>query len=363
MADFEDASSPVFANMIEGQANLKDRWAGTIGFTDPATGKAYALKDNPAALMVRPRGWHLHERHVTVDGAGNVGRRCSTSASMSSIAPRRRWRRARRPPSICRRWKAISRRGCGTTFSRTPRTALGVRARDVQGDGADRDAAGGVRDGRDPATNCATTSSASTAAAGTTSSRSSSGSARTRAFLTPDRVGDDDGQGVPQRLFAAADQDLPPPRRLRHGRHGGADPGQGRRRAPTRPPSPRCAPTRSARPATATTAPGSPIPTSCRSRMEVFDRLMPGPNQLGVLRDDVDVTRGRPRRDARGQAHRRGPAREHPRRRAIYRGLAARPRRRADLQPDGGRRDRGNLARPGLAVDPSRRRSSTTAAR
>ena len=68
MADFEDASSPVFANMIEGQANLKDLWAGTIGFTDATTGKAYALKDKTAALMVRPRGWHLNERHVLVDG-------------------------------------------------------------------------------------------------------------------------------------------------------------------------------------------------------------------------------------------------------------------------------------------------------
>src|SRR5271170_6944268 len=55
MADFEDASSPVFANMVEGQANLKDRWAGKIAFTDSATGKSYALKSQPAALMVRPR--------------------------------------------------------------------------------------------------------------------------------------------------------------------------------------------------------------------------------------------------------------------------------------------------------------------
>ncbi len=68
MADFEDASSPMFANMIEGQANLMDRWSGAIGFTDPASGKAYALKSETAALMVRPRGWHLPERHVTVDG-------------------------------------------------------------------------------------------------------------------------------------------------------------------------------------------------------------------------------------------------------------------------------------------------------
>ena len=74
MADFEDATSPVFANMIEGQANLKDRWAGTIDFADSASGKAYALKSDPAALMVRPRGWHLPERHVTVDGREMSGR-------------------------------------------------------------------------------------------------------------------------------------------------------------------------------------------------------------------------------------------------------------------------------------------------
>jgi malate synthase len=68
MADFEDATSPVFVNMVEGQANLKDRWAGKIDFTDPVSGKAYALKKETAVLMVRPRGWHLPERHVVVDG-------------------------------------------------------------------------------------------------------------------------------------------------------------------------------------------------------------------------------------------------------------------------------------------------------
>ena len=68
MTDFEDASSPTWANMVEGQINLKDLWAGTLGFTDEATGKAYAVSENPAALMVRPRGWHLTERHVLIDG-------------------------------------------------------------------------------------------------------------------------------------------------------------------------------------------------------------------------------------------------------------------------------------------------------
>jgi malate synthase len=68
MADFEDATSPVYANLIEGQINLKDRWAGRIDFTDAGTGKSYKLAANPAVLIVRPRGWHLPERHVTVDG-------------------------------------------------------------------------------------------------------------------------------------------------------------------------------------------------------------------------------------------------------------------------------------------------------
>jgi malate synthase len=68
MADFEDATAPTWANLIDGQANLRDRWRGTLSYDDPATGKHYALGDSPAVLMVRPRGWHLVERHVEVDG-------------------------------------------------------------------------------------------------------------------------------------------------------------------------------------------------------------------------------------------------------------------------------------------------------
>ena len=68
MADFEDANSPTWSNNIEGQINLKDRWAGKIGFTERETGKRYQLSDRPAVLIVRPRGWHLVEEHLTVDG-------------------------------------------------------------------------------------------------------------------------------------------------------------------------------------------------------------------------------------------------------------------------------------------------------
>ena len=69
MADFEDANSPTWANNLKGQINLKDRWAGKIDFTDPRTKKRYAVGPKPAVLIVRPRGWHLPEAHLTVDGA------------------------------------------------------------------------------------------------------------------------------------------------------------------------------------------------------------------------------------------------------------------------------------------------------
>src|SRR3954466_5487179 len=55
MADFEDANSPTWENLVQGQRNLRDAARGTIGFTDEATGKIYALKEEVATLMVRPR--------------------------------------------------------------------------------------------------------------------------------------------------------------------------------------------------------------------------------------------------------------------------------------------------------------------
>lgn len=66
MADFEDASSPTFINMIEGQANMIDYTNGAL--TLKTDKKSYAVGDNPATLLVRPRGWHLEEKNVTVDG-------------------------------------------------------------------------------------------------------------------------------------------------------------------------------------------------------------------------------------------------------------------------------------------------------
>ena len=68
MADFEDATAPTWEAMIAGQLNLRDAARRTIAMSDPNTGKSYALADETATLIVRPRGWHLEEAHFLVDG-------------------------------------------------------------------------------------------------------------------------------------------------------------------------------------------------------------------------------------------------------------------------------------------------------
>jgi malate synthase len=68
MADFEDSNAPTWENNISGQINLKDANRKTISFINEANGKEYKLNEKHAALFVRPRGWHLLEKHVTVDG-------------------------------------------------------------------------------------------------------------------------------------------------------------------------------------------------------------------------------------------------------------------------------------------------------
>jgi malate synthase len=73
MADFEDATSPVWEELIQGQVNLRDYWLGRLDFTDRDSGKRYAVGERPAVLMVRPRGWHLPEEHVAVHGEPVAG--------------------------------------------------------------------------------------------------------------------------------------------------------------------------------------------------------------------------------------------------------------------------------------------------
>ncbi len=68
MADFEDSNAPSWMNLLLGQVNLRDAVRRTITFEQPGTGKRYQLAEKTATLVVRPRGWHLSEKHLLVDG-------------------------------------------------------------------------------------------------------------------------------------------------------------------------------------------------------------------------------------------------------------------------------------------------------
>ncbi|XP_030542311.1 malate synthase, glyoxysomal [Rhodamnia argentea] len=73
MADFEDALSPSWENLMRGQVSLKDAVDGTITFHDEARNRVYKLNDQIAKLFVRPRGWHLPESHILIDGEPATG--------------------------------------------------------------------------------------------------------------------------------------------------------------------------------------------------------------------------------------------------------------------------------------------------
>ena len=89
LADFEDANTPLWENMIEGQLNLKDALDRTIDFTS-AEGKSYALNpaDTLATIVVRPRGWHLDEKHLLIDGRRASGSLTDFALYMAASAQR-----------------------------------------------------------------------------------------------------------------------------------------------------------------------------------------------------------------------------------------------------------------------------------
>ena len=304
---------------------------------------------------MRPRGWHLVERHFEVDGQ-------PISASLFDFGL-----------YLLRNHEALRAIGSGPYFYlpkleshlearlwnrvfERAQDELGIAARHDPRDGADRDDPRRVRDGRDPL----------------------------RARAARDRP-----ERGPLGLPVQRDQEARPPPRVRAARpqrrrHGRAVHARLRRAAGARPAtaaartrsaawrrssrraatrrstrsrSRRSARTRSARPRRATTAPGSPTPISCRSRSRSSTACSASgptsstscartscPTPAALL--DVAATPGR--------GHRGRPAQRHLGRDPVHRGVARRQRRGRDLQPDGGRRDQRDLARPGLAVAPPR---------
>ncbi len=149
MADFEDATTPSWDNLIEGQANLSDAVRRQITFDDPETGRHYALNGKTAVLFVRPRGWHLPEKHSSCRRRADVRRLVRFRAVLLPQCKGTAGARHRplflpaenREPS---RGKIVERRvpACPGEV----RSAEGHHSRD----GTDRDDHGRLRDGRDP---------------------------------------------------------------------------------------------------------------------------------------------------------------------------------------------------------------------
>ena len=339
-------------------SNLGDAVARHDRATRPPTpASTTALGPRPATLMVRPRGWHLPERHVARRRPAGPGLAVRLRPLLLPQRARRSARGAPARTSTCRSWRATSRRGSGTTSSSPPRSALGIPRGTIKATVLIetlpaafemdeilyelREHSAGLNCGRwdyifsfikklraDPA------------------------------CVLPDRAQVTMTAALHARLRAAAHQDLPPPRRARDGRHGGADPDQGRPGAPTRRRSrkvraDKLREVRDGHDGTWVAHPGL-VPVAPRDLRRAHARR---PTRSTCKREDVQVTAADLLRGARGHAHRGGAAPQRPRRRAVPRGVAAGQRLRAALQPDGGRGHRRDLAHAGVAVAAPRRRA------
>ena len=126
LADMEDASTPAWANVVVGQLNLRDSLDGTIDFAS-LEGKSYALGEDLATIVVRPRGWHLPEKHIVVDGAPMSGNLVDFGLYFFHCAQRQIDAGKGAHTSIWPSWRAILRRGSGTTCSSMPRTPSASR--------------------------------------------------------------------------------------------------------------------------------------------------------------------------------------------------------------------------------------------
>ena len=229
MVDFEDATSPTWDNQLSGQSNLMDMWAGRIDFTDPLSGKEYKLKPDRAVLIVRPRGWHLPEAHMKVDGVEVSGALFdfglyffhNAKASLDQGSGPYFYLPKLESHHEARLWNSVF---------EAAQTALGLPSGTIKATilietlpaafemdeilYEMRDHIIGLNCGRwDYIFSYIKTLR------------------NNPDYLLPGPRPGGHGQGLSRRLFQASDPHLPPPRRLRHGRHGGADPQPARPRS------------------------------------------------------------------------------------------------------------------------------------
>ncbi len=264
MADFEDSCAPTWENIVRGQINLADAIRRHISYADAATGKIYRLAERTATLIVRPRGWHLPEKHVLVNGE-------EVSGALFDFAV-----------YLANNHEALARAGTGPYFY-LPKMESHLEARlwnDVFLAAQD---ALGIPHGTIKATVLIETILAAFEmdeilyelrqhSAGLNCGRwdyifSFIKKFRNQPdFLLPDRGSVTMDESLPQVLRRPADQDVSSAWRARHGRHGRSDPDPRRRPGKRSRHDAACAPTRCGRQTPDTTAPGSLIPASRPSR-------------------------------------------------------------------------------------------------
>ena len=302
-------------------------------------------------LFVRPRGWHLEERHFEVDGAPMSG----SLFDFGLYFLRNHGRNGRYfyLPKLeshleARLWNDVF------VFAQE---RLGVAPRDDQGDRPDRDDPRGVRDGRDPPRAARALGRPQRRPLGLHLQRHQEARAPAR-VRAPRPRRRDDGGAVHAGLLRAPREDVPPPRRARDGRHGGVHPVASRRRGER---------------GRAREGPGGQGSRGVAGlRRDLGRAPRPRPGRDGVVRPrprrppEPDraparrrrAARGRPagrRRDAGGRDRGR-PPQQRLGRDPVPRRLAARVGCGRDQQPHGGRGDRGDLPIPDLAVAPARPR-------
>ena len=206
MADLEDALSPTWANVVAGQAALIDAVRGTLAFESPE-GKSYRLGDRTAQLVVRPRGWHLVESHVQVDGT-------PMSASLFDAGLYLFHNGAER---VAPRVRAVPVPAEARVPPRSAALERGLRVRPGAarhpawldpGDRPDRDDHGRLRDGRDPVRAARARRRAQRRALGLPVQRHQAVPCLAGARVTRPRAVDDD-RAVHARVHEAAGRDLP----------------------------------------------------------------------------------------------------------------------------------------------------------
>ena len=225
MADFEDANCPTWDNMIDGPGEPARRGAP---HDQPSSRPAssYRLNDKTAVLIPRPRGWHLDEKHVTVDGKPVSGALFDFGLYFFHNAKELLARGSGPYYYLPKMESHLEARLWNDIFVFAQKT-LGIAARLGARHGADRDAARGVRDGRDPLGAARALRGPQHRPLGLHLLLHQETPLPPRVLPRRPRAGDDD-LALHARLRAAAREDLPPPQRAGDGRHGGADPDQER---------------------------------------------------------------------------------------------------------------------------------------